>query len=150
MRIVKFGYFLADTQDKDAEKTSMNTKIYGQLLSETIPGIIDSNEEYCRMEEIFAGLFKKKCSPEEDKLFELLANLMEDYEEKNLPELKKSTPLETLKFLINENDLKQTDLIDVFATQSIVSEILTGKRKINLSQAKKLADRFKVAVEIFI
>lgn len=128
----------------------MNTKTYAQLLSETLPGVIDSNEEYRRTEEVFARLFKKNRSPEEDKLFELLANLMEDYEEKNLPILEKSTPLETLKFLMEENDLKQTDLVDVFATQSIVSEVLSGKRKINIKQAKKLADRFNVAAEIFI
>ena len=121
----------------------MNTKIYGQFLSETIPVVITNQKEYKRIENIFANLFKKKRSPEEDKLFDLLANLLEDYEQKTLPEIKKSTPVETLKFLMSENNLKQNDLIDVFGTQSIVSEILSEKRQINVNQARKLADKFK-------
>lgn len=128
----------------------MNTKIYGQLLSETIPVVITNETEYQRIEDIFANLFKKDRSPEEDKLFDLLANLLEDYERKTLPELGQSTPIDILKFLINENDLKQTDLTDIFKTQSIVSDILAGKRQINLAQAKRLANRFRVSVELFI
>ena len=128
----------------------MNTKIYGQLLSETIPVVITNQKEYKRIENIFAESFKKDRSPEEDKLFDLLTNLLEDYERKTLPEIKKSTPAETLKFLMSENNLKQNDLIDVFGTQSIVSEILSEKRQININQARKLADKFRVSVELFI
>lgn len=128
----------------------MDTKIYGQLLSETIPVVITNQKDYKRLEDIFAKLFKKERSPEEDKLFDLLANLLEDYERKTLPKIEKSTPAETLKFLMGENNLKQKDLIDVFGTQSIVSEILSGKRQINVHQAKKLADKFKVSVELFV
>jgi HTH-type transcriptional regulator / antitoxin HigA len=128
----------------------MDKKIYGQLLSETIPAVITNQQEYKRIEEIFTTLFKKKRSPEEDKLFDLLATLMEDYEKKTLPELKDSDPVDNLKFLMNENDLKQTDLIDVFNTQSVVSEVLAGKRQINLNQAKKLSERFGVSVDVFV
>lgn len=128
----------------------MDTKIYGQLLSETIPVVITNQKEYKRLEDIFANLFKKTRSPEEDKLFDLIANLLEDYERKTLSEIKKSSPVETLKFLMSENNLKQKDLIDVFGTQSIVSEILSEKRQINVHQAKKLADKFKLSVESFI
>lgn len=128
----------------------MNTKIYGQLLSETIPVVITNRKEYKRLEDIFAGLLKKERSPEENKLLDLLASLLEDYERKTLPELEKSTPVETLKFLMTENDLKQTDLLDVFGSQSIVSEILAEKRKLNINQAKKLADRFNVSVELLV
>ena len=128
----------------------MNPKIYGQLLSETLPGVITTQKEYQRIEKIFADLFKKKRSPEEDKLFDLLANLLEDYERKSLPEIEISSPQETLQFLMRENNLKQNDMIDVFKTQSIVSEILSGKRRINIDQAKRLANKFKVSVELFV
>ncbi len=128
----------------------MNTQIYGQLLSETIPAVITNEQEYNRIEEIFANLFKKKRSPEEDKLFDLLATLLENYEQKTLPKIKTSNPIETLRFLMSENNLKQTDLVDVFKTQSIVSEVLAGKRQINLTQAKKLAEKFGVSLELFV
>ncbi len=58
----------------------MNGKLYGQLLSETLPAVIANDKEYKRIESIFAELIKKKRSPEEDKLFDLLANLLENYD----------------------------------------------------------------------
>ena len=107
------------------------------LLSATLPGVIDSLAEYNRIEEIFNGLFKENRSPEEDKLFNLLANLLEDYERRTLPPLEESSPRETLKFLMAENNLRQTDLADVFGTQSVVSEVLKGKREITKTRLKR-------------
>jgi len=128
-----------------------NPEKYGTLLSVTLPGVVDSLVEYKRVEEIFNNLIdKENHSPEEDRLFDLLANLLEDYERRTLPPLEKSSPLETLKFLMKENGLRQTDLADVFGTQSVVSEVLGGKREITKNQAKALAKRFSLRVEAFI
>ncbi|MGI8641540.1 MAG: helix-turn-helix domain-containing protein [Pyrinomonadaceae bacterium] len=127
-----------------------NPKKYSALLSETLPGVIDSLDEYHRIEEIFNNLFKENRSPEEDKLFNLLANLLEDYERRTLPPLEKSSPLETLKFLMEENNLRQSDLADVFSTQSVVSDVLNGKREITKNQAKALAQKFSLRLEAFI
>jgi len=127
-----------------------NSKKYSALLSETLPGVIDSLDEYHRIEEIFNNLFKENRSPEEDKLFNLLANLLEDYERRTLPPLEKSSPLETLKFLMEENNLRQSDLADVFSTQSVVSDVLNGKREITKNQAKALAQKFSLRLEAFI
>lgn len=127
-----------------------NPKKYSALLSDTLPGVIDSLDEYNRIEEIFDNLFKENRSPEEDKLFNLLANLLEDYERRALPPLEKSSPLETLKFLMEENDLRQADLAEVFGTQSVVSEVLNGKREITKNQAKALAQKFSLRLEAFI
>lgn len=128
----------------------MNKLIYGKLLSDTIPGVVSNQKEYDRMEAIFTGLFKKDRSPEEDKLFELLANLLEDFEERKLKILPRQEPREYLRFLMDENGIRQADLADVLGTQSIVSDILSGKRQININQAKKLASRFNVNVELFV
>ena len=127
-----------------------NPKKYSTLLSDVLPGVIDSLEEYNRIEKIFNNLFKEKRSPEEDKLFNLLANLLEDYERRALPTLEKSSPLETLKFLMKENNLRQSDLTKVFGTQSVVSEVLGGKREITKNQAKALAQKFSLRLEAFI
>lgn len=127
-----------------------NPKKYSALLSDALPGVIDSPDEYNRIEEIFNNLFKENRSPEEDKLFNLLANLLEDYEKRTLPPNEQATPLETLKFLMKENDLRQSDLADVFGAQSVVSEVLRGKREITKNQAKALAQKFSLRLEAFI
>lgn len=132
---------------------TFNPKIYGALLSETLPVVISSDEEYARLENIFNALMNKgenNLSPEEDRLFDLLANLLEDYERRTLPLLPESTPLDSLKFLMAENDLKQKDIVPFFGSQGIASEVLSGKRAISKTQAKALAERFKVSTELFI
>ena len=56
---------------------------------------------------------------------------------------------EVLGYLMREHGLTQNDLPGV-GTQSVVSEILNGKRKLNLRQVRWLADYFKVPVDVFI
>ena len=51
---------------------------------------------------------------------------------------------------MRENDLKQSDLLHVFGSSGIASEVVNGKRSISKAQAKKLAEFFKVSVEMFI
>ena len=130
---------------------TFNKKLYGVLLTDTLPGVIDSAAEYNRVESIFENLLdKENRSPEEDKLFDLLANLLEEYERRTLSPLEKSSPLEVLKFLMRQNDLAQKDLNEFFGSKGTVSEVLSGKRSISKAQAKKLAERFCVSTDLFI
>lgn len=130
---------------------AFNQELYGKLLLEILPTSIQSDEEYERIEEIFNSLFHKTLSPEEDRLFGLLATLMEAYDKEFMDSvLIKSTPRETLAYLMRENNLKQTDMTDIFGTQSVVSEVLAGKREITKLQAKALAEKFAMKIEAFI
>jgi len=64
-----------------------NPKTYHALLAEAMPGIIESDAEYERVEKIFDSLISKgegNLSPEESRLFGLLANLLEEYESRSL------------------------------------------------------------------
>ncbi len=54
------------------------------------------------------------------------------------------------ELLMEQNDLRQTDLAKIFGSQSNVSEILNGKREINARQARALGKRFGVSSAIFI
>ena len=56
---------------------------------------------------------------------------------------------EVLGYMMREHGMTQSDLPGV-GTQSVVSEILNGKRKLNLRQVRWLADHFKVPVDVFI
>ena len=130
-----------------------NTKIYGSLLAETLPGIIESDAEYERIETIFNDLINKgeeNLTPEENRLFGLLANLLEEYESRTLEPIEDLSPREILTVLMRENNLKQTDMTEIFGTQSIVSEVLNGKREITKMQAKALSEKYKMKIEAFI
>lgn len=57
--------------------------------------------------------------------------------------------LNVLKFLMEEHDLKQEDLSEI-GSQGVVSEILNGKRQLNVNQIKKLGERFHVSPAVFL
>jgi len=133
--------------------TKYDTKKYGKLLIEALPGLIETEEENERALEIVWNLMKKgenKLSLEEDRLLGLMVRLIEDFEGKAYPMGDKAMPLDTLRSLMEEHSLRQADLVDIFGTQSVVSEVLSGKRGISKTHARRLADRFRLSADLFI
>ena len=61
-----------------------------------------------------------------------------------------SNPQVALRELMREHELKQTDMVEVFGSQGVVSQVLNGKREISKAQARKLSERFRLSVDIFI
>lgn len=80
-------------------------------------------------------------------LMETIGTLVETYEAHNIPEIK-GNPIDTLKALMEEHGLKQSDLSEI-GSQGVVSEILTGKRQLNIRQIKILSKRFNVSPAVF-
>lgn len=128
-----------------------NPEKYGALLMMALPQVIESEEEYKRAEKIIDALLSKgeNLSPEEEKLLDLVSDLLERYEDEHYP-MPEVPPNEILKFLMEQKDLKQSDLLPIFGSSGITSEVVNGKRSISKAQAKKLAEYFKVSVELFI
>lgn len=128
---------------------------YGKLLMQTLPSVISSDEELERMTAEVDRLMTKGIkqgdflSPEEEKLLDLLVVLVENYEDQHYP-MPEASPNEVLKFLMEDRELKQKDLVHIFGSTGITSEVVNGKRSISKTQAKKLAEFFKVSVELFI
>ena len=127
---------------------------YGQLLMRTLPSVITSEEELDQMtieidHLVSKGIGESALSPEEDLLLDLLSNLIETYEDIHYP-MPERTATDRLKFLMEDRGLKQSDLLPVFGSSGITSEVVNGKRSISKAQARKLAEYFKVSVEMFI
>lgn len=133
---------------------NVDEKKYGLLLMEALPSVISSEEELERMTEqvnrlMTKGIRQDGLSLEEEKLLELMSVLIENYEDEHYP-FPEVPPNEILKFLMEQQDLKQSDLLHIFGSSGITSEVVNGKRAISKAQAKKLAEFFKVSVELFI
>lgn len=80
-------------------------------------------------------------------LLKLLARNIELYETQRYP-LKPLSPVEILKYLMEQHHLNQSDLPEI-GGQGVASEILQGKRSLNIRQIKALAKRFHVAPNTF-
>jgi HTH-type transcriptional regulator/antitoxin HigA len=79
-------------------------------------------------------------------LVDLVASRIRAYEDMAHPWPDASTPASRLAFLMEQHGLRQCDLPEVGA-QSVVSAVLSGKRALNLRQARALAQRFHVPME---
>jgi HTH-type transcriptional regulator/antitoxin HigA len=76
-----------------------------------------------------------------------LGELIGDYDDAHYP-LPDVSGTDMLKFLMQQHGLKQGDLPEI-GTQGVVSEILSGKREINLRQVRKLKERFGISADAF-
>jgi HTH-type transcriptional regulator / antitoxin HigA len=124
---------------------------YKRLLSQTMPVVIETEEENERMLAVVEKLMDKgeKLSPEEDKILKLFARLIEDFERRYYHP-KEAAPLEILQHLMEARDVKQTHLWELFGSKGIASEVLSGKRGISKTQARALAHYFHVPADLFI
>jgi HTH-type transcriptional regulator / antitoxin HigA len=104
------------------------------------------HEEYLAVLEKLAT--KGNPTTDEEKYAEVLLTLVEAYEDQHhsVPD---SSPVEVLRALMDANNLRQKDLVSIFGTESIVSEVLHGKRDLNKSHIQKLSKRFLLSPAVF-
>lgn len=81
-------------------------------------------------------------------LVEVLGVLIEEYENEHEKQ-PRILGAQALRFLMEEHNLKQSDLPEL-GSQGVVSEILRGRRKLNLRQIKSLSSKFGVSPAVFI
>ncbi len=81
-------------------------------------------------------------------LFEIVCELIRSYEKDRLP-INNPNPRDILEFLIDQHQLRRSDLPEI-GNQSVVSQILSGSRVLNLRQIKAFSKRFGLSTNIFI
>ena len=81
-------------------------------------------------------------------LLDTLGTLVHTYEEEHYP-ISDVTGTDALRFLMDEHGMTQSDLSDV-GSQGVISEILNGKRELNVRQVRLLAKKFKVSSAVFV
>ncbi|MCB0091613.1 MAG: helix-turn-helix domain-containing protein [Caldilineaceae bacterium] len=112
---------------------------------------IHSEAGYDQAVERLNELLDKVGANESHPLYELLDTLgilIQAYEDTHFP-MPMVTGADALQYLMEEHDLKQADLSEI-GSQGVVSEILNGKRKLNVRQIRALAERFHVSPAVFI
>jgi len=123
--------------------------VYAGLLSRTLPHVIHTEEENAYYTATLeAVLSRSDRTAEESRLAELLTLLIEDFEDKNYA-LPPASPLEIIHHLMASNGLRQIDLIDVFGSPGIASEVLSGKRDLAKGHIERLSHRFNASPELF-
>ncbi len=125
--------------------------VWEQFRSATDIAPIRDEAHYERMTEMLEALLDETQGDEAHPamgLVDIVGDLIEDYEEHHHP-LPETTGVQALKFLMEQHGLKQSDLTEI-GSQGVVSEILTGKRELNIRQVRALSERFGVSAATFV
>lgn len=125
---------------------------YSEMLTETLPRKIqteEQNERYLDRVEKMMDKGAPNFSPEEHEIFDLLVVLIEEFEEREYP-MPDIEPHERIKYLLEEQGLRQKDLLPIFNSEGVISDILSGRRALTLTSVRRLAEFFHVPATIFI
>jgi HTH-type transcriptional regulator/antitoxin HigA len=90
----------------------------------------------------------KANSSDSDEL-EVLSILVKQYEQEHYP-VPKPKPLEAIKFRLEQMGMSEAELSEILGSRSRKSEILSGKRKLNLSMIRKLSERLHIPAAVLI
>ena len=88
-------------------------------------------------------------TPEEERLALLVSLLIRQFEEPRYA-LGHAEPVEALRVLVESRGLCQRDLIPMFGSSSVASDMLNGKRSLSKTHARKLAEFFHIPASLFI
>ena len=112
---------------------------------------IRDEAHYQRMTAMLEALLDETAGDENHPamgLVDIVGDLIEDFESEHHP-LPDVTGVQALKFLMEQHGIKQCDLHEI-GSQGVVSEILAGKRELNIRQVRALSERFGVSPATFV
>jgi HTH-type transcriptional regulator / antitoxin HigA len=121
-----------------------------EMIEHGAPHVIHNDAE---LEAYTKALFQLTAldnpSPSQEEAIELLTLLVGKYEQEHYP-IPAADPVAIVRFLIEQQNLTQRDLIPQFGTESAVSMFLSGHRNLTLEQVRQLSARFKLPADVFI
>jgi HTH-type transcriptional regulator/antitoxin HigA len=123
---------------------------YRRLIAEQPRFPIEDEADLERTERrIWQLLDQEQRTPAEDAYLTVLTTLVSAWEDEHvtIPPLE---PRRLIKVLREERGQRQRDLVPIFGTESIVSEVLSGKRHLRLEHLPGLAAFFHVPVSVFV
>lgn len=126
-------------------------KTYAELLATHAPRPIESETEAEKIQSLIDALIDKPelLSDDEQDFLAVLGSLVTAWEDGKF-ELPDVPPPQVVRSLLEDNALRQKDLVGpVFATESLVSEFLSGKRGLSYDQVRKLSQFFHVSPQVF-
>lgn len=128
----------------------LKNKIFNQSVKEfplkKIKNLKDYNKALAWYENLIDNYDQ---SNELNEYLDVLALLIEEYEEKKFP-IPEADPVDIIKYLMEEKNIKQVELAKAFGSQSIVSEVLNRKRGLTLKYIYNIADILKVKPQVFV
>lgn len=124
-------------------------KTYIELLQSFPPRPIKSYEGMLDTQKVIDSLIDcAPLTPDQEDYLNLLGTLVYEYE-RSLEPIPDIYGVDLLKVLMSERGLLQKDLVPIFKTESIASDVLNGKRELTKRHIQELAEFFRVSPAVF-
>ena len=113
------------------------------------PKVIKTNSDCAAALARIEQLMDAKRNTHQGDELELLSLLVHDYEEKTFP-MDKPDPVEAIRFRMEQQGLKPTDLVPFLGSRSRVSEVLSGRRNLTLKMIRALVRGLGIPAEVLL
>lgn len=80
---------------------------------------------------------------------DVLATLIDAYEREHFP-IEAPTPVEAIKFRMEQQGLTRKDLESVIGSRGRIAEVLSGKRQLSVAMIRKLRDQLNIPADALI
>jgi HTH-type transcriptional regulator/antitoxin HigA len=115
------------------------------------PRPIHDESDYDNAIEVLDALVGHKLNKDQADYVEALTTLVGAYEDAHhAVELKNCGPIETLRYLLEQNEMTVSDLGELLGNRSLGSKVLRGERELSKAHLRTLANRFKVNASLFL
>ena len=111
--------------------------------------ILKTKKEYHQALERFEGMFQAKPGSTESDEADVLALLIKDYEDKHYI-IDAPSPIEAIKYRMEQQGLTNKDLAQILGFKSRVSDIFKNNRKLNLGMIRKLYNILHIPLETLV
>jgi len=124
---------------------------FAKLCMEHLPRPIHDKVDHENALEVIRALAGLDLNADQADYFEALAIIVNDYEAKNLEILPASTPIEVLRYLVEQNGISTRELGRILGKdESLGGKILSEERNITVEHARTLSQRFNVKASVFL
>lgn len=113
------------------------------------PKVLKTEQEYQMALARVESLMDAKPGSAKEEELELWSLLVERYEDEHFP-VDLPDAVEAIKFRMEQEGLRQTDLAKVLPGKNRVSEILGRKRPLSLAMIRSLHKNLRIPVEVLI
>ena len=110
---------------------------------------IKTKADYNKALAFIESNFNARPNTKEGRMVEVLAILVEKYEDEHFP-IDAPTPVEAIKFRMEQLGMSNTDLARIIGTRARVSEIFNGKRGLSVRMMKILHRKLQVPAEVLL
>jgi HTH-type transcriptional regulator/antitoxin HigA len=112
---------------------------------------IKDDVDAANVTEIIDSMAGHQLNPDQEDYLDVLSTLLADFEDKKYPaKPRRTSPLVSLKRLLNEHDMSASDLGRLLGNRALGSKILRGERELSLANIRKLMRHFAVDASLFV